>query len=67
MVLLKYPERKVMKIGSTSIAITIPHEFAKKYKIDKNGQVSITSKGRSLILRFKEGAHNEHKSCENKS
>jgi hypothetical protein len=48
-----------MKIGSTSIAITIPHEFAKKYKIDKNGQVSITSRGRSLILRFKEGGLNE--------
>jgi antitoxin component of MazEF toxin-antitoxin module len=67
MSILKYPDRKVLKIGSTSIAITIPYEFAKRFNITRSTLVSIVSKGKTLILTFKEGEHDEHKSCENKS
>jgi len=52
---VKYPDRKVLRLGSTSVAITIPYEFVKKYKIGKDNQVSIVSKGRNLILKFQKG------------
>ena len=58
-VVLQYPERKVFRIGSTSIAVTIPYEFAREYKISKNNQVSIMSRGKTLILKFKEGDDDE--------
>jgi antitoxin component of MazEF toxin-antitoxin module len=56
---VKYPDRKVLRLGSTSVAVTIPYEFAKKFNITRTTLVSIVSKGKTLILTFKESEHNE--------
>jgi len=57
---VKYPDRKVLRLGSISVAITIPYEFVKKYRTGKDNQVSIVSKGNTLILKFKGGKNSEY-------
>jgi antitoxin component of MazEF toxin-antitoxin module len=51
----KYPNRKIMKVGPSSLAITLPSELAKKHKLHKGDLVSIISEGKKLILEFEKG------------
>jgi antitoxin component of MazEF toxin-antitoxin module len=50
-----YSNRKIFKIGPSSLAITIPFKFAKKHQLNKGDLVSIVSEGKNLILKFQKG------------
>jgi len=43
--------RKITKLGKTSLAVTLPVEFAKKLGWRDKQKVVVTQKGRSVIIR----------------
>jgi antitoxin component of MazEF toxin-antitoxin module len=51
----KYPNRRIMKVGPFSLAITLPFEFAKEHQLNKGDLVSIISEGKNLVLKFQKG------------
>jgi len=51
----KYPKRKIMKVGPSSLGITLPFELVKTHKLNKGDFVSIFSEGKIVILKFEKG------------
>ena len=44
-------ERKIMKMGPSSLVVSLPSEFIKKYNIKKGDEISMMKAGDSLVLK----------------
>jgi antitoxin component of MazEF toxin-antitoxin module len=46
---MKFEIRKVIKLGN-SLAVTLPQNFVKRFKLDKNGYVIVQEKDNKVII-----------------
>ncbi|MBN2421463.1 AbrB/MazE/SpoVT family DNA-binding domain-containing protein, partial [Candidatus Woesearchaeota archaeon] len=49
-------QRKIMKMGPSSLVVSLPAEFTSKYKIKKGDEITIINTGDSLVIKTEEEA-----------
>ncbi len=56
--IIRYPNRRVIRLGPRSFAVTLPKDLVDKRKISKGQRISFEEHRGNVILRF--GDKNDH-------